>query len=495
MTARSDSRATALLVAFGALSILTGLIISLLDPRWALAGIAGAAAVGLVLYDYRVGVILLTILLPWSSSPLLPKTHGFDLINFLILASVVSLALRRIFGKEPMVRLPRVVQWCYLLPIAVGVFVAWPHLPEGARNFPSILPGYPSAFDPIEFLKSRVIKPLYFVIYAFLLANAVRDSKKPEGLILAFGLSSILGAFAVMVDFASGGGDVADRNTHLQGLGVHANGLGTLLALAAGPLLFLCVGAGSKAVRVASGGAFAIVSVGLLLTGSRGATVIYVIVVAAWLLRRHRFTDLLVAATLAGMLSLAVPDKVWDRLTLGLDEAGASSVNTSKDELTKGRVALWGLLAPEISDSPVWGRGVGSTAWNSAVTAGKTQIGHPHNLYLAILLDVGILGFAAIMYLYYRYAQAFRRLSTTPMVSPVVQDFFSGAFASFVGMLVMGMANGSWTPHLEQTYLWFALGFSFAYWKFAGVAQAGPRATSNERARPSHAAGIRQRVR
>jgi O-antigen ligase len=465
MFARLERHPVVLLAAFGFASTLVGLLISLLDPKWAIAGIVGAAAVGYVLYDYRVGAICLTLLLPWTFSPLLPQTHGFDVINFLILASCMSLILRRTLRREPTVPLPRVTLWCYLIPIAVGALVAWPYLPEGARNFPSRLPNELSAFATAVYYKSRIIKPLYFVLYAFLMANAVRDSKRPECFLIVFGASAVLTAVAIMVSAAQSGFVVTDRGKHLTDLGMHSNSYGMLLGLASGPLFTLCLGGGGFLTRLASGGALIVVSGGLFLTGSRGGALVYLVTIAVILVRRHRFTDLLITALVAGVLSFAVPDRVWDRLTLGLANIGAASINRMNDDLTQGRVASWALLAPEILESPVFGKGIGSTAWNAATNSGQYGATLAHNMYLDILLDIGIIGFIAVSYLYYRYAKALRRLSNEPDVTPLLRDFFSGAFASFLGMLVMAFTNGWWMPHPEQTFMWFGLGLTFAYWK------------------------------
>jgi len=464
VNSRSDQRKTLALVAAGAAALFLGLAITWLDVKWLTVGLLGLVAVGWVFRDYRVGVVCLTMLMPWSFSTLLPQTYGFNLINFIVLASVVSLGIQRTFGARGIVHLPKVVWWCYLLPIAVGVVVAWPHLPQGIANFPPLASGEPSLFAPQNFLKTVIAKPLFFVLYALLLANAVRDSNVPRRFFIPYAISALLSAGVIIADVLINGGSVTDRSTFLLDLGMHPNEYGMQLALAAGPLLFLTVGSSSRWARLLWGVAFACVSLALLLTGSRGAALSYLIVLAVWLLHRRKFTDLLWIAALVAVLLVSVPESFRERLTLGLDDIGSASVHKDDDELTKGRFASWALLAPEILDSPVWGQGVGATAWNAATTSGRYGASHPHNMYLEILLDVGVLGFLALMYLYYRYARAFRLLSRDSQVSPIERDFFHGALASLLGMAAMAMTNGHWMPHPEQAFLWFALGFAYAYW-------------------------------
>ncbi len=457
-----------LLLAFAGLAAFVGLLVTRLDAVWLMAVVLGAIALGLVFADYRVGVVCLTIMLPWIWSPFVPQTYGFSLVNFLVFASMASLFLRRSFGRGQTVWPPHEMLWCYLLPIGLALMIAWPNLPIGEMNFPGRLAGGvgDSVYAPVMFLKTKIIKPMFFVLFAFVLANAVRDSEKPERFLLAFGLSAVIPSLAIIGEVI-GGVDVNDRDRFLSGLGMQVNEYGTLLGLAAGPLLFMWAGAGPRRARFAAGGAFCIASVALLMTGSRGALIAYLVIVLIWLIRRRRLTDLLFVLAAVVVLAVVVPEAAQDRLVMGLDNPAASLANRSDDPLTKGRVAVWEALAPEFFKSPLWGNGLSSTGWNAAVSVGRLYVGHPHNLPLTIALDLGILGGTAILYLFYRFARTMFRLSREPSLSPLMRDYFFGAFAAYVGMLCASVTGGAYIPHPEQTFLWFSLGFSFAYWKLA----------------------------
>ena len=467
MNANGGGRTGATLMAFVFVSLVTGVLVSVSEPQWAVAGVFGLFMVALIFYDYRVGVVCLTLLLPWTPSSFLPKAGGFDLINFAVLASTVSFTLRWIGRKQSAVSLPTVTRWCFLVPMGFGTLLALPYLSKGAANFPALMPGETSVFDPIVFLTAKMLKSLFFVIYAFLLANAVRDSKRPERFLVAFGLSAVLLALTVVVISATTGTAITDRDKYLVGMGGHSNTYAVLLALAVGPLLFLTYGARSKFAKCASGMALALICSAVLLTGSRGGTLALSIPFAILLLQRRRLADFAGLVVLVAVLSMVIPPKVWDRLTLGLDELTASSIDSTRDTLTMGRTHGWALLAPEILESPVWGKGIGSVAWNGATTAGHYRAMLAHNMYLDILLDVGLTGFAALMYLYYRYGRTFRRLARESSLPPDLRAYFAGANASFIGWLLVALTNAWWTPHPEQVFLWFSLGFAFAYWKLA----------------------------
>jgi O-antigen ligase len=466
MNTRPRGSGAAVVVAFLFVSLVMGLLAAALDPRWLVAGVAGALAVCLVFYDYRAGVVCLTILLPWAFSPALPQTRGFNVINFLVFASFASFAFRKAFGLRaaPVVMPPRVVRWCYLMTIAIAAAVAWPHLAQGSANYPPASTGLVDMYAPAQFVTGKLVKPLFFVLYAVIAANAIRDSKRPTLFLIPFGLSAVIAAVCVIIAIAMGWNVVA--RTQIPGLGLQVNEYGMLLSLAVGPLLFIAVGHGSRLARLASGMAFCVVSAGLLLTASRGAAVALAVVIAVWLIKRRRITDLILLVLLAAAAVMLMPEGVHERLTMGFDNTGATTARNMADPLTQGRVASWALLAPDILRSPVWGQGVGSVAWNTAVTAGRYHATHPHNMYLEILLDLGIAGFVAILY---RYARTFRVLSEQTSLPPVVRDFFLGAFASFLGMLMFGATNGHYMPHPEQTFLWFSLAFAYAYWQLANA--------------------------
>lgn len=453
-----------LLVGFALAAVVTGLVVTFLEPKWAVAGIAAALAIGLVLYDYRVGVVCLTLLLPWYSSPLIPQARGFNLVNFMIAASVLSLMMSRGFRWKSLVSLPRAFKWCYLLPVAIAAVLALPHLKVAAANFPAEMPDFYQAFTPDEYLRVRVIKPMFFVVFSFLLANAIRDTEKPERFLVAFAVAAVLPALSILFTVVAQGARVEQRGSYLESLGYHPNSLGMLLSLATGPLLFLTTDSPSRLAKAGCAIALLLVTSGLLLTGSRGAALAFAVVIAIWLARRRRWSDLFYAGMVVAVLIVAIPDNVWDRLTLGLDDTQATTVHNLDDPLTKGRLASWVLLAPDILLSPIWGQGIGSVAWNEATSAGMYGATLSHNMYLDMLLDVGIVGFALMMYLFIRYVREFKRLSSDESMSPAMRAYYFGGLASFMGMCAMAFTNGAYMPRSENAFLWFSLGMLFAYW-------------------------------
>jgi O-antigen ligase len=449
-----------LAVLFGAISALFGGVIALTVALLSLPLL-------LVLYDYRVAVVALTVLMPWTSSPLLPQAQGLNVINYLLLLAMISLAAPRLLHGRALGRLPKPTVLLYLLPVCVGLLLAWPHIPQGQINYA----GSPWAdeFTHVQFLKIRFLKPLGFLIYAWLVSNAVRDSKHPERFLIALGAAALLPAAVVFAAVLMFGGQLTalqSARNFLSPFGMHANEFGLLIMTVTVPLMFIAAAARgvAKALWV---GVFVCALAALVLTFSRGAWLGFAVAVLMFLFyaRKARYTVVVMLVLLAGII--AAPKAVVERLGTGAGElvSGHVSIAAGEDDaLTAGRIGAWKELAPEILRSPLVGRGIGSTAWSRAVSVDHYPAIHPHNLYLEMTMDLGILGLVALLALYRLYIRNFRRLSHDASLPPLLQAYFGGAAAALVGLLVMGVSNGHYMPAPEQTFLWFSLGMLFGYW-------------------------------
>ncbi|MGI9492169.1 MAG: O-antigen ligase family protein, partial [Geminicoccaceae bacterium] len=137
-----------------------------------------------------------------------------------------------------------------------------------------------------------------------------------------------------------------------------------------------------------------------IFSGSRAAMLSTVLLLIAYPLASkpfreqlyHRRYAILAGIVLVGMASLAYLPKVYMRLQLKMD-----------------RMRVWNVFYDEFLKSPIFGRGVGSgfiagVDWPADVEPLFFPV--PHNEYLHLLVNGGIVGFllcmAAIIYWYYR---------------------------------------------------------------------------------------------
>ena len=475
----SGRQALAWSLLMAAVALGAGAALGLAPPALVLLGLAVLAPLPFILNDYRVGVVLLALVLPVL--PMLPSVRGLNPANYLVLASWLGFAARRWrLGPpgpsqpvRPVVPLPAPLWLCFALPAAVGMVVAWPHIGEGVRNYPAVVDAV-REFHPPTYLVDRFVKPLlYFFSFAFLLANAVRDSRHPERFIAVLAMSAVAPALAVFWTVAQYPGSLAELARDREFMaprGMHANEFGLLLALLCGPLLFLAGGAGGGRWRVLALCALALVVPALLLTFSRGGLLAALIAFVGFLWHERRLKTLLLSAALAGLALLASPEELQERFATGL-RAGAlaDTQRVDRDELTAGRVNGWMLLAPEVLDSPWIGRGLGSTQWSSAVAAGRYKANHPHNIYLEVLMDLGLLGLTAMVLLHAQYLRRLRRLAGDEALSPALRSFFRGARWSLWGGLAMAATTAFYMPNPPQAPWWFCLGLLFAYWGQAAM--------------------------
>lgn len=83
---------------------------------------------------------------------------------------------------------------------------------------------------------------------------------------------------------------------------------------------------------------------------------------------------------------------------------------------------------------------------------------HPHNIYLGMVLDMGLIGLAAVLAFYFKVYSSFLRLANDPGLSPLFRAAFTGALVAFIGFLVSGIGDNRYYPVREQTYMWLMFG-------------------------------------
>jgi len=469
------------------LAVVLGGIAALLGGWVAVVLVVPLIPMLLVLRDYRVGVVFMLLILPFINSPLLPQARGFNIFNYVLLTTFLVFMVGRLFGRKEIAWPPRVVWIGMLIPMCVGLLLAWGHLGEAQRNY--VLADAALQYEPVSFLKARFIKPMTVVVFALLLANAVRDSRRPGLFIIPFAVSAMGCVLAIVALIAKLGINLSVLQSHREFLaptGGHANEWGMLFAAASGPLLFLAADLrGNK--RVAALMALGVVLLGLLLTFSRGGYLAFLIVLAVFLINRRQLRVLIVATFVFAAIAIFGPQAMRERATTGLDQSTLAEARSgsTNEALTAGRIGIYYMLVPEVLRSPIWGRGTGSTAWSNPVSRGQYSAGHPHNLYLEMLLDLGLIGMVAITYFYWRSLRAMQLLSRSDELSPALRSYFAGAAAALIGMLIMGMGNGYWLPHFSQAFFWFSIGMTLAYWPLAEKLRQGQRELSKAAALPN----------
>jgi hypothetical protein len=415
-----------------------------------------------VLRDFRAGVVLLVAIMPISQSYVFPHAMfgitGLNPLN-LLLATTLFVLVFRTAGQRVVTRMaPKPLIWLYLVPLAVGAAIGAPHVEE----IPTIFRETDMIFFDNEFgyVRDLFLKPLTFVAYALLVSVAVAHSKRPERFITPMVISVWLMASVVLIFTAMAGISISQlagvyARHFFSALGMHANDLGRLYAVAYALLLFVWDRSERISTKTLMLFAMGVVVLALLLTFSRGAFFGFILVNVVYLLSRRSKKTLLLAAVLIPVGLWFMPGAVVDRVTMGWEE-GATTMSAGRiDE-------IWTPLLPELFTSPIWGNGLGYVMWSPPMVAGMMpSVGHPHNAFMELILDVGFVGLFLVLAYWFVTWRDFRRLAKDERLAPELQGFFEGAAAGLLAFVVAGVAGSSLAPAPEQAFLWLAVGMMY----------------------------------
>jgi hypothetical protein len=140
----------------------------------------------LCLRDFRVGVALLIMIMPISSSTLFPHAMfgmtGMNPLNLLLVATLAVFIMRAAGTEASHGIVPRQLLWLYVAPIVAAAVIGAQHVSEIPRIF--------KASDMLEFdnafgyLRDILVKPMGLVVYAVLVGAAVAWSQRPEKFVI-----------------------------------------------------------------------------------------------------------------------------------------------------------------------------------------------------------------------------------------------------------------------------------------------------------------------
>ncbi len=456
------------------------LFISVLLGAWgALGGWVGQAVLLLLLIpvvalvaDYRLGLIACILILPYTNAPFLRGLGLFTLTNLLLLGTFCIILLRSMLSKitatNAYLLLPKPVLLLYMLPILIGMFIGMPYLSEIPQHYIDSL-RY-DRWDARSYWVSYWGKGMLFVFFAFGLGGAVIERGNGRLFIRASIASALIFSALVLVLVVLSGASLGQLQGDRGFLGLtgrHNTEAGFILATAIANLLFVREYLKDSFWRALCLLLIAVFAVAMMLTFTRGAVLALAGVMAYYVWHFRRPMVLVTAMLIVAVAVIAVPDAVRDRMLLGIDTVGDTSIGqsaASNDPLTMGRVWAWKQLAEEIPKAPAFGRGVLSTQWSDVVKRGAYLAFHTHNVYLGIVMDLGIAGLAAMVAFFIFLWRMFGELCNSDELTPLERGYFAGSKAMLVALLVWGVSNGQYFPVTEQIYIWTAIGLALGYY-------------------------------
>jgi O-antigen ligase len=178
----------------------------------------------------------------------------------------------------------------------------------------------------------------------------------------------------------------------------------------------------------------------ILLTQSRGGILALATMGLLILVQyRRKFAGLAVGALVVGVVAMAAPEGVWERLG-GLSKATSTTTLTEVDEegSAEQRFQIWRVSRAIIADYPITGVGLEGYSpthrlYAKSTTFETTSRGRrdAHSLYLTVMAETGVLGFILFMAMIGSVFLGGRRVArqlaaTDPMAAQQMQTLLVG---------------------------------------------------------------------
>jgi len=200
------------------------------------------------------------------------------------------------------------------------------------------------------------------------------------------------------------------------------------------------------------------------LIGSRsGFIACFATLMLLCLIRWRRYLPLLPLVVI--IVPILLPGAA-SRMFSGFGETNlAGEQVANKMEISSGRNEVWPIVVSKIFESPVWGfgrramtrTGVQQSLINRFGPYSGLAVGHPHNAYLEVLLESGLIGFVIIVGLHMRIWIYSIRLFVA-RGDPIYTVTGGIALALLTGHLVAHLGGQSFYPREIDICLWCAIG-------------------------------------
>jgi O-antigen ligase len=414
-------------------------------------------------YRALCALIVFTALTEYPGLPNPLEAKGFNHWSIMLAAVTIGWAINRLAHPRPW-SIPRgwmIAFGVYLLVECIAVVRLCVDLDTFRQHAAVLNPAY-GYYDVRAVLVENLYAPMRYMLLGFLLLDGARTQER-----VLLGLVAVLAAvllYALVVDkeipiagLAANGMQYRQRVSKWTNR--HPNDLARIFCAAfwVGVSMWQ-LRIGSFKLRVAALASMVFVLLALGHTLSRGG---YLAFVAAGLVSSvvvRSWRTLAVLGTVIAAVLVFAPS-VTDRLMTGVDTSGSGQHDMG--EVTAGRDVIWSAAVEGFKASPVIGHGcygyVLSPALAQSLTNGGGEI-HPHNAYLEMLLDHGILGalgrLAPFLYVLWAGVVLVRRRSAA-----ILRLMGASAVVWVATTLVMGISGQHW-------------GFTedlFTFWCVAGL--------------------------
>jgi len=132
------------------------------------------------------------------------------------------------------------------------------------------------------------------------------------------------------------------------------------------------------------------------------------------------------------------------------------------------RMNIWRTGFKILADHPLFGVGdidLGNLYSQYKDKYLKENFGHMHNNFVHLLVILGVVGFAVVMFMLFKIFQLHLKIYKTLKDIPFVSSYALGATAAFVGFLFSGLGEWNFGDQEIITMVWITLGLNIAFYK------------------------------
>jgi O-antigen ligase len=318
--------------------------------------------------------------------------------------------------------------------------------------------------SPFKMHSLSAFKEEWLLLIFFLIVNNVKEEGQVEKLLtILIGVSTLVGLYAVWQHYSGmdlyRGASLEPRGSVFLSLGFfsHHLTLGGYLMLTFLLALVLLLRAGRSGLpRIIGICAPIVLGLALVFSYARSAWLGAVMGILAFgLLKGGKFALLMMLGIcVLALLIYVIEPTSWDRVR---------EINLSKDKPESTRIRLWQTSVAMIKKSPIWGVGLGG--WGVLFDQYKVEgvyaaTCHPHNDYLNVAVNTGLLGLLAYLSIWAAFLYSTVRSLREGTGSRLSRSVQMGAVAAIVAFLFAGLLQCYYTDAEVNMLMMFILGLA-----------------------------------
>ena len=411
---------------------------------------------------------------------------GFNPFNILLGIIMVAWFVQKRFDGSHWTASKGATRLFIAYMIVIGVSTVRAFLDIDAMAYSQVLANREEVVTKSSFIMDNVINSIKWMIPGLLISVGAKTEERVRmaaiGLLLTGALLSAQ-VISKMLPGLIGADDLASRALRVldRDLGYHRVNLAAITASAAWAFLAAKPILNTRFRGVIAVGGFGLCTIAMIATGGRMGMLAWI--AAALVFGFLRWRKLLVVVPIVSILAVLVIPGLQDRVLQGFGgsdddrneeqiqrRAAMGAIDESgrdRYSITSGRIVVWPMVFEKAMEKPFFGHGQIAMQRTGIVSRLRTELnitsfGHPHNAYLQLFIDTGLVGVIIVGMFYWLLFRNSVRAFRAPE-SQTQYVIASIVIAFFVVNLAASLGSQSFYPKQGATLFWIAIGLALAW--------------------------------